>query len=89
MSDGSGLNDAELQTEVNILLKWGIIFGFGWLLGFGSLVAVFFGVRAFRIVWISGGLVHGTGKAVFCIILGILGLLPWVWRGYVAFPKLF
>ncbi len=86
VSDISSMTEDELQAEVNTLAKWGIIFGFGWLLGLGSLVAILFGFRASRIVWGSKGRIRGKGKAIFCVILGVVGLLPWIWRGYVALP---
>jgi hypothetical protein len=74
------------QVHVDRILRWGIIFSLLWLVGLGSALAVFNGVRARRLIGASNGQLAGIGRAWWCIIVGGLGLLIWlpiVGRGFL------
>jgi hypothetical protein len=70
--------DYVVQERINSMLRRGVVFSIIWLLGVGSLLAVVIGIRALRIIVRSDGEIEGTGKALWCVIVGGLGLLFWV-----------
>lgn len=72
------LNQADLQTEVNRLVNRGIILGFVWILGVGSVIALISGFQAQSIIKNSQFNLEGRSKVKKCFIIGISGLLVWV-----------
>ena len=62
------------------MLRRGIIFSIFWLMGFGSLIAVIQAAKALKIIRQSNGEIRGSGKVMWCFIVGGAGLLFW---GYV------
>lgn len=69
------MNKQVMQIEVNRLLNRGIVFGFIWIMGIGSVIAIISGFQANKIIAESGYILEGKSKAMRCIILGIAGLL--------------
>ena len=59
-------------------LKWGIVFSIFWIAGIGSIWAVLSGLTANRAINSSNGTLVGKGKALWCIIVGAIGLILWV-----------
>lgn len=79
-NEDSPLIDTEIiqtQDKVDKLLKWGIIFSILWLAGFGSLLAFIFGLKAKGLISKSNGEVSGMGRAQWCLVVGVLGMLFW------------
>ncbi len=68
---------ADVESRVNDLLRWGVVFSIVWLMGVGSLIAVICGVRAKHLIQQSG-LTVGKGRVQWCVVVGVLGLLVWV-----------
>lgn len=66
------------QSQLDSILKWGIIFSIFWLAGVGSLVAVILGLKAKKAIAASNGLLVGSGRVRWCLIVGGLGLALWV-----------
>ena len=62
------------------MLRRGVIFSIVWLMGVGSLIAVIQAIKARKIIQQSNGEIRGSGKVVWCLVVGGLGLLFW---GYV------
>lgn len=62
------------------MLRRGVIFSIVWLMGVGSLIAVIQAFVARKIIQRSHGEIRGSGKVVWCLVVGRLGLLFW---GYV------
>lgn len=62
------------------MLLHGIFFSIFWLMGFGSLIAIVQALRAHKIIRQSDGAIRGSGRVVWCFIVGGAGLLFW---GYV------
>ena len=72
-----------LQMRVSRMLGCGFAFSLVMAGGFGSLVALFIGLRARRIIRKSGGQLSGMRMAWWCIVVGGLGaaMLPLlVWQ---------
>jgi hypothetical protein len=65
------------QAEVNSLLRRGVVFSIIWLMGFGSVYALFLAWRAHRIMRTSDQKLRGNGKLVWCIAFGLLGVSFW------------
>ena len=74
------MNQTRLQSEVDAMLRRGVIFSIVWLMGVGSLIAVIQAIKARKIIQQSNGEIRGSGKVVWCLVVGGLGLLFW---GYV------
>lgn len=66
------------QYQIDRLLKWGIVSSIFWLAGIGSLFALISGLRAKRAISASDGMLVGSGKALWCIVAGSLGLAFWL-----------
>jgi hypothetical protein len=76
--DLSGGNATMNQTQIDNMLKWGIVFSVIWIGGLGSLIALILGAKARRIIKASSGTLLGTGRAWWCLVVGILGLAVWL-----------
>ena len=74
------MNQSQLQSQVDAMLRRGVIYSIVWLMGIGSLIAVIQAFRARKIIQQSNGQIRGSGKVVWCLVVGGLGLLFW---GYV------
>ena len=74
------MNQTRLQSQVDAMLRRGVIFSIVWLMGVGSLIAVIQAIKARKIIQQSNGEIRGSGKVVWCLVVGGLGLLFW---GYV------
>jgi len=74
------LSQTDLQHQVDAMLRRGIIFSIFWLMGVGSLIAIIQAMKARRIIRQSDGEIRGSGKVVWCFIVGGAGLVFW---GYV------
>ena len=74
------MTQSQVQSQVDAMLRRGIIFSIVWLMGVGSLIAVIQALRARQIIQQSNGEIRGSGKVVWCLVVGGLGLLFW---GYV------
>ena len=59
------------------MLRRGIIFSIFWLMGVGSLIAVIQAIKARKIIRRSNGEIRGSGKVMWCFIVGGAGLLFW------------
>jgi hypothetical protein len=58
--------------EVKRLIKQATFFLIFWLFGIGSLVAVFNGLKARKLVALSNGRIQGIVGAWVCIIIGLI-----------------
>ena len=74
------MSKSDLQDQVDGMLRRGIFFSIFWLMGVGSLIAIIQAVKARKIIQQSNGEIHGSGKVMWCFIVGGAGLLFW---GYV------
>ena len=74
------MSQTDLQHQVDAMLRRGIIFSIFWLMGVGSLIAIIQAMKARRIIRESNGKIRGSGKVVWCFIVGGAGLVFW---GYV------
>jgi hypothetical protein len=75
------MSKSHLQRQVDGMLRRGVIFSIFWLMGVGSLIAVIQAVKARKIIRQSDGEIRGSGKVMWCFIVGGAGLLFW---GYVV-----
>jgi len=66
------------QNEIDSMLKKGIIFSILWLAGIGSLIAIIAGNKAKKAINASNGKLQGKGRALWCLIVGGVGLLFWL-----------
>jgi hypothetical protein len=74
------VNETDLQHQVDAMLRRGIVFSIFWLMGVGSLIAIIQAMKARRIIRQSNGTIRGSGKVMWCFIVGGVGLVFW---GYV------
>jgi hypothetical protein len=74
------MSKSDLQHQVDGMLRRGIFFSIFWLMGVGSLIAIIQAVKARKIIRQSNGEIRGSGKVMWCFIVGGAGLLFW---GYV------
>jgi len=74
------VSQTDLQHQVDAMLRRGIIFSIFWLMGVGSLIAIIQAMKARRIIRQSNGEIRGSGKVMWCFIVGGAGLVFW---GYV------
>lgn len=76
-----GLNEDDLddlQEEVCSLLRRGVVFSIVWLMGFGSLYAVYCGFRAYRIICSTEHKIYGMKRVAWCFVVGGVGLCFWL-----------
>ena len=66
------------QDQIDKTLKWGIVFSIVWLTGLGSLFAIVLGLKARKAINTSGGTLIGTGRVLWCLVVGGLGLAFWL-----------
>jgi hypothetical protein len=66
------------QNQVDRLLRRGIFFSILWLMGVGSCIALWSGIKARRLITQSEGRLKGMGNVTWCFILGGLGLIIWI-----------
>ncbi|HTT98637.1 MAG TPA: hypothetical protein VMF58_11360 [Rhizomicrobium sp.] len=62
------------QARLNAMLRWGVALSIVWLAGIGSLIALYLGVRAQRMIAVDPNL-HGSGRARWCIVVGAIGVV--------------
>jgi len=74
------MSKSDLQDQVDGMLRRGIFFSIFWLMGVGSLIEVIQAVKASKIIRQSNGEISGSGKVMWCFIVGGAGLL---FCGYV------
>ena len=72
------MDKQSVQTEFNRLTNRGIILGYVWILGAGSLISLISAYQAKKLFDTSGYALEGKNKIKKCIIIGISGLLVWV-----------
>jgi len=65
------------QEQLDRILSRGVLFSIVWIMGFGSLYAFRCGLRARRMIQVSGGALTGRGRAWWCLIVGALGMPVW------------
>ena len=65
------------QDYVDALLRRGVFFSIRWLMGIGSAIALYSGLKARRLINESSGTLLGTGKVWWCLVVGGLGVLIW------------
>jgi len=68
---------ADDQKQVTKYTKVALIFSLLWLAGIGSLIAIIYSNKAFKIIKHSQYPLSGKGVAIFSLILGILGVSFW------------
>jgi hypothetical protein len=71
------MSKSNLQHQVDGMLRRGIFFSIFWLMGVGSLIAIIQAVKARKIIRQSNGEIRGSGKVMWCFIVGgavVLGL---------------
>ena len=68
-----GRQAAELRTAV----KRGLLLSILWLSGIGSVITVYNGLKARRIVRASDGRLRGGFTMWWCLVVGALGILIW------------
>jgi hypothetical protein len=61
------------QRQVDALLARSLVFCYFWLLGFGSMYAVYCALKARRIIHQSEFALRGGRKSIVCLILGGIG----------------
>ena len=66
------------QSQLDRPLKWGIILSLFCVAVVGSLVAVILGLKARKAIAASNGMLTGSGRVRWCLIVGGLGLALWV-----------
>jgi hypothetical protein len=65
------------QKKVMKCTKIALIFSLLWLGGLGSLIAIIYSNKALKTIKRSKHSLSGKGMAMFCLILGILGISFW------------
>ena len=72
-----------LQMRVSRMLGFGFALSLAWIGGVSSLIALFIGLRARRLIKEGGGAIAGIKLAWWCIVAGAAGTLAgppfWVW----------
>ena len=64
-----------LQTRVSRMLGLGFALSLAWVGGVGSLVALFIGLRARRLIREGRGAVAGARMAWWCVVAGAAGAM--------------
>jgi hypothetical protein len=70
-----GIPPAPVATKTNGMAVASLVLGILWLWGFGSLLALIFGIVGKNRIDASGGAEGGRGLAIAGIVLGIVGLV--------------
>ena len=65
------------QTEFNRLTNRGIILGYVWILGAGSIISLISAYQANKLFNASEFKLEGKNKITKCFVIGIAGLLVW------------
>ncbi len=68
----------EVQTEFNRLVTRGIVLGYTWIMGAGSVISLISAFQANKLIKKSGYELSGKDKVRKCLYIGIAGLLVWV-----------
>ncbi len=68
----------EVQTEFNRLVTRGIVLGYTWIMGAGSVISLISAFQANKLIKNSGYELSGKDKVRKCFYIGIAGLLVWV-----------
>jgi hypothetical protein len=71
------IDRVEAQRQIDAVLRRGIIFSIVWLGGIGSIISIFCGLRAKKLIAQLGAEASGTGRVWWCLIVGGVGLLVW------------
>ena len=71
----NGKSNDKVQQQVNNILRYGIILSIFWLAGIGSVISIILGLKAMNIIKHSNLNVSGFGRAIWCIIIGSLGVI--------------
>lgn len=72
------MNKQSAQTEFNRLTNRGVILGYVWIMGVGSVISLISAYQAKKLFYNSGYQIEGKSKITKCNIIGIAGLLIWV-----------
>ena len=81
MTDETEPNASILEQEQNYIeskLNRGTIFAVFWAAGVGSFIAFRNGIQCLRLIRQSDHKLTGTGRAIWCIVVGGAGLLIWI-----------
>ena len=73
----SDIDRVEAQRQIDAVLRRGIIFSIVWLAGIGSIIAIFSGLKAKKLIAQLGVEGAGMGRVWWCLIVGGVGLLVW------------
>jgi hypothetical protein len=76
--DAPRVGEPVTQVQVRMLLRSGVLFSVLWLAGIGSLIALWRGLEAKRLIERADRPLEGMGAAWWCIIVGSLGILVWL-----------
>lgn len=71
------IDRVEAQRQIDAVLRRGIIFSIVWLAGIGSIIAIFSGLKAKKLIAQLGAEASGMGRVWWCLIVGGVGLLVW------------
>jgi len=66
------------QYRLDSMLQFGIICSIVWMMGIGSLYALYCGLRARSIIKAYDGELVGMKRANWCVISGGIGILAWL-----------
>ena len=72
------MNKETAQTEFNRLTNRGIILGYVWILGAGSIISLISAYQANKLFNASEFKLEGKNRITKCFVIGIAGLLVWV-----------
>lgn len=72
------MDKSSAQTEFNRLTNRGIVLGYVWIMGVGSLISLISAYQAKKLFNTSGFSLEGKNRITKCNIIGIAGLLVWV-----------
>jgi hypothetical protein len=64
------IDRVEAQRQIDAVLRRRTIFSIVWLAGIGSVIAIFCGLRAKRLIAQFGAEASGTGRVWWCLIVG-------------------
>ena len=71
------IDRVQVQRQIDAVLRRGIIFSIIWLAGIGSIIAIFSGLKAKKLIAQLGVEASGMGRVWWCLIVGGGGLLVW------------
>ncbi len=72
------MNKLSAQTEFDRLTNRGVILGYVWIMGVGSVISLISAYQAKKLFNASGSSIQGKSKITKCNVIGIAGLLVWV-----------